>query len=192
MVTLKLHNSFILGATTKFDHRFWMLVRWRMQSTHRMYPAAKNSTQYLTIRQTTHLHADLLHFPGPKKPPKLVMTVKAFNLLIMRLSCSLEVVGTLCHHHILLHLWWREHLFHYCFGKEHDVAWLSSSCLCLLSPSIRDPREKLSSSDRGEAPNYLGVLFFGGHFGARPLLLIHSRRNTAYQPAVPLWACRCC
>ena len=43
-----------------------------MQSTHRMYPAAKNSTQYLTIRQTTHLRADLLHFPGPKKLPKLV------------------------------------------------------------------------------------------------------------------------
>ena len=38
-----------------------------MQSTHRMYPAAKNSTQYLTICQTTHLHADLLHFPGPEK-----------------------------------------------------------------------------------------------------------------------------
>ena len=44
-----------------------------MQSTHRMYPAAKNSTQYLTIRQTTHLRADLLHFPGPKKLPKLVV-----------------------------------------------------------------------------------------------------------------------
>jgi hypothetical protein len=43
-----------------------------MQSTHRKYPAAKNSTQYLTIRQTTHLRADLLHFPGPKKLPKLV------------------------------------------------------------------------------------------------------------------------
>ena len=46
-----------------------------MQSTHRMYPAAKNSTQYLTICQTTHLRADLLHFPGPKKLPKLVSTV---------------------------------------------------------------------------------------------------------------------
>ena len=44
-----------------------------MQSTHRMYPAAKNSTQYLTIRQTAHLRADLLHFPGPKKLPKLVV-----------------------------------------------------------------------------------------------------------------------
>ena len=43
-----------------------------MQSTHPMYPAAKNSTQYLTIRQTAHLRADLLHFPGPKKLPKLV------------------------------------------------------------------------------------------------------------------------
>ena len=27
MVTLKLNNSFILGATTKFDHRFGKLVR---------------------------------------------------------------------------------------------------------------------------------------------------------------------
>jgi len=47
-----------------------------MKSTHRMYPAAKNSTQYLTIRQTTHLRADLLHFPGPKKLPKLVLYVE--------------------------------------------------------------------------------------------------------------------
>jgi len=72
MVTLKLHNSFILGATTKFYHRFWKLMRRRMQSTHRMYPTTKCFTLYSTIRQTTVLRADLLHFPGPKKLPKLV------------------------------------------------------------------------------------------------------------------------
>ena len=71
MVTLKLNNSFILGATTKFYHRFGKLMRWRMQSTHRMYPTIKCFTLYSTIRQTTIL--DLLHFPGPKKLPKLVL-----------------------------------------------------------------------------------------------------------------------
>ena len=43
-----------------------------MQSTHRMYPTIKCFTLYSIIRQTTVLRADLLHFPGPKKLPKLV------------------------------------------------------------------------------------------------------------------------
>ena len=63
-----------------------------MQSTHRMYPAAKNSTQYLTIRLTTHLRADLLHFPGPKKLPKLVLLWRrASENLSLRLRFDLRL-----------------------------------------------------------------------------------------------------
>ena len=52
-----------------------------MQSTHRMYPTTKCFTLYSTIRQITVLRADLLHFPGPKKLPKLVNVQKETNLI---------------------------------------------------------------------------------------------------------------